>query len=96
MLLVLQSVLSSRHDQLMSGFNELELAHQAHAAHAREAFEQLAQEAAALEHRQAQYEALQAGLTSVMHCMTGRGCAFQARKEAKLPEPQSAVFSMRS
>jgi hypothetical protein len=56
---VLQSVLSSRHDQLMTGFNELELAHQAHAARAREAFEQLAQEAAALEHRQARYEALQ-------------------------------------
>lgn len=43
----------------MSGFSELEVAHQAHAARAREAFEQLAQEAAALEHRQARYEALQ-------------------------------------
>lgn len=58
---LLQAVLSSRHDQLMAGFTELESAHQAHAAKAKEAFEQLAQEAAALEHRQARYEALQVG-----------------------------------
>lgn len=52
-------MLSSRHEQLMLGFTELESAHQQHAERAKQAFEQLAQEAAALEHRQARYEALQ-------------------------------------
>lgn len=56
---ILQSALTTRHDQLMAGFSELEVAHQAHAERAKESFEQLAQEAAALEHRQARYEALQ-------------------------------------
>jgi hypothetical protein len=37
----------------------LESAHQQHAERAKQAFDQLAQEAAALEHRQARYEALQ-------------------------------------
>lgn len=59
LLLQLQGALSKRHEQLMLGFNELESAHQQHAARAREAFDQLAQEAAALQQRQARYESLQ-------------------------------------
>lgn len=60
----LQAALSSRHESLMQGFSALEVAHQQHAARARQAFEELAQEAAALEHRQERYEALQVGDSS--------------------------------
>lgn len=57
--LPLQGALSNRHDELMQGFDDLEASHQQHAARARQAFDQLVQEAAALEQRQARYEALQ-------------------------------------
>jgi len=58
----LQTVLSGRQEQLLHGFSELETAHAQHAAKAKEAFDQLAQEAAALEQRQARYESLQTRL----------------------------------
>jgi hypothetical protein len=78
----LQGALSSRQQQLLEGFGQLEQQQKQQAAEAAAAWQQLAADAAALEERQLRYESLQVrcqALLSLRQCESRCSCMLMSQ-----------------